>query len=94
MPPTLACPMEQVVNFDANCQYELLDYTGLASVSDNCDPSPALVQSPVSGTIISGSTDITLTATDELGNSTSCTFSVSPIDAAGSVTQLPCNTGA
>ena len=78
--PSLACPADQEPSFDANCEYALLDYTGMATVSDNCDTSPSLVQSPVAGTTITASTTVTITATDAAGNSTSCTFTVDPKD--------------
>ena len=51
--------------FTSNCNFTLLDYTGLAISSDNCDPSPTISQSPLPGTIVTNNTLITLTATDD-----------------------------
>ena len=75
-PPTITCPANQNVNFDANCQYALTDYTGLATTSDNCASTITVTQSPVVGTVITGTTTITLTANDGNGNTNTCTFDV------------------
>ena len=75
---TIICPEDQILNANANCDVALPDFTDNAIVSDNCsDPQNIVVtQSPVPGTIITASTDVTLTATDEGGNQVSCTFNV------------------
>jgi len=52
------------------------DYTGLAVVSDNCDATPNITQSPTSGTAITGNTIVTLTVQDGSGNSNSTSFNV------------------
>ncbi len=76
--PTINCPGNQNVNLDGSCQYSLLDYTSLATFSDNC--SVTVTQSPVAGTLIASSQTVTLTATDGVGNSTNCSFDVVPTD--------------
>ena len=78
--PTITCPGNQAVNFDASCQYTLLDYTALATATDNCNPVVTVTQSPVVGTVISSNTTITLTADDGNGNTTDCTFNVTITD--------------
>ena len=79
--PSISCPGDQNVNYDNNCQYTLDDYTSLAVSSDNCDTNLTITQSPAAGTIISAATTtVTLTATDDAGNSSSCTFKVSATD--------------
>ncbi|MDX2362007.1 MAG: HYR domain-containing protein [Crocinitomicaceae bacterium] len=78
--PTIVCPADQNVSFDATCNYTLLDYTGLATAADNCNPAPAVTQSPVAGTVISATTTITLTVDDGSGNTANCTFDVIPAD--------------
>lgn len=78
--PVITCPGNQTVAFTASCNYTLLDYTGLAAAADNCDASVTLTQSPAAGSVITGATTITLTGTDDAGNSTSCTFQVIPTD--------------
>ncbi len=79
-PPTISCPGNQTVDAGVSCQASLPDYTALASVSDVCDASPTVSQSPVAGTAITGVTTVTITATDASGNSSSCTFTVTPVD--------------
>ncbi len=79
--PVITCPGNQTENADASCQVTLPDYTSLVTVTDNCDPSPSVVQSPAAGTIISSTTTITMTATDATGNSSNCTFDVTINDA-------------
>lgn len=78
--PTISCPSNQNVNFDTNCQFTLVDYTGSATTGDNCDSSPTVTQSPSTGTMIAGQTAITLTVSDASGNSSTCTFNVIPDD--------------
>lgn len=78
--PSISCPSNIPVDFDANCQFTLADYTGLGTASDNCDQSVSVTQSPAFGTVVSASTVITLTATDDASNSNTCTFSVVPSD--------------
>ncbi|MCB9204173.1 MAG: HYR domain-containing protein [Flavobacteriales bacterium] len=80
IPPSITCIGNQTALFDANCMYQLPDYTGQAIGQDNCDLSLDITQSPAPGTMISGTTPVTFTATDDGGSSTSCTFTVSPFD--------------
>ena len=75
-PPVITCPLDQVENPDVNCEFILPDYTGLAVVTDNCDTSPVVTQSPLVGSTISANTIVTLTATDIGGNTANCTFNV------------------
>ena len=90
--PSINCPGNQSVNFNASCQYNLLSYTGLANVNDNCDPSSVVTQSPAVGTPITASTPITLTATDAASNVNTCTFSVIPVDNTNPTISCPSNT--
>ncbi|WP_223154786.1 HYR domain-containing protein, partial [Aestuariibaculum sediminum] len=78
--PTIICPSDKNVNFAANCGYTLLDYTSEALTGDNCDTNVIVTQNPAPGTVISGTTTITLTATDNYSNNTSCSFKVIPAD--------------
>jgi gliding motility-associated-like protein len=78
--PSITCPANQTVAFTAACNYTLLNYTGLATTADNCDASVTVTQSPAVGTVITGTTTVTLTATDDAGNFTTCTFQVIPTD--------------
>ncbi|MFT4600079.1 MAG: gliding motility-associated-like protein, partial [Arenicella sp.] len=78
-PPTVACPADQIVSFDANCEFILLDYTLAAVTADNC-LAPVLVQSPAPGTAITANQTVTITSTDAAGNISFCTFDVIPSD--------------
>ncbi|UXP34110.1 HYR domain-containing protein [Reichenbachiella agarivorans] len=77
--PTITCPADQNVSFDTSCEYTLLDYTTLATAADNCGTA-TVTQSPAVGTVITASQVITLTATDDAGNTETCTFNVIPAD--------------
>jgi len=74
--PTITCPGNQEELFDASCNLVLPDYTGLATAADNCDASPSITQDPVAGTVVNGTTTVILTATDLVGNSSSCSFEI------------------
>ncbi len=80
--PDITCPGTQTVNVDVNCEAILPNYTSLAVNDDNCGGN-IVVQSPAPGSTVSqaGTEVITLTVTDENGNSNSCTFNVTKIDA-------------
>lgn len=77
--PTISCPPNQNVSFDSDCEYTILDYTGMATATDNC-LTPTITQSPSAGTVITVTETITLTATDTAGNTMTCTFEVIPVD--------------
>ena len=73
--PILTCPADFNVQGDENGEATLLDYAASVSASDNC-PGINVVQSPLPGTIISGTSTVTLTATDAAGLITTCSFDV------------------
>ncbi len=77
--PVLTCPADQTIDpGPGNLFYILPDYfaTGEATAIDNCtDPVTLTTQDPAAGTPLSdGVYTITLTAEDEYGNISSCTF--------------------
>jgi len=74
--PVLVCPGDQEAGPNGNCGFVLEDYTDLAQASDNCDTNLDLVQSPAPGTNQNQTVTVTITATDDAGNSASCTFLV------------------
>ncbi|MGM0474768.1 MAG: HYR domain-containing protein, partial [Bacteroidota bacterium] len=81
--PDLTCPADFNEFVDINDDFIIPDYTGLVVVSDNCNPSPALTQDPVDGTVINGVgtiQTITITAEDGNGNNSQCTFDITLID--------------
>ena len=76
--PGLTCPDTQTAvasTTENGCEAVLADYT-VEAATDNCDDNPTVTQSPMAGTFISEDTEVTLTASDASGNSTSCTFTV------------------
>ena len=78
--PTISCPSDQNVVFNTNCGFTLLDYSSMASTSDNCDNNPIITQSPAPGTVITTTTIVTLTVRDYSNRTSSCTFKVIPTD--------------
>ncbi|WP_461496334.1 T9SS type A sorting domain-containing protein, partial [Pyruvatibacter sp.] len=77
--PELTCPADQSVDpGPGNLFYEIPDYfaTGEATAVDNCtDPVTITTQDPAAGTLVpDGVYTITLTAEDEYGNVSTCSF--------------------
>jgi len=97
-PPAISsCPADAAAFADASCQAPVPDFTGLSVFTDNCDPSLAITQSPAAGTLVGlGTTEVTVTATDDAGNSTPCTitFTVSDNTPPTITTCAPPQTGA
>ena len=80
-PPTITCPGNQTESANSSYQFIIPDYTGLAAVSDDCDPNPSVTQSPSAGTVVDlGTTSVTLTATDASNNSSNCSFDIKVVD--------------
>ena len=71
----------QTVDANSNCEALLTDYTAGITATDNCDTDLDITQNPVAGTVISGSTNtITLTVTDDAGNTAETNFNVQVVD--------------
>ena len=70
--PTLTCPNDQTAVLDSNCEFEIPDYRGLASVVDNC--SNTIIQTPAQGTIVDSDRTMILTAVDQEGQTNTCIF--------------------
>jgi hypothetical protein len=93
-PPTITCPTNTTVNANASCQGTVGAYAA-ASLSDNCNPSPAVTQSPASSTLLTGHNSaqtITLTANDGNGNTATCTMTVTLRDITPPSITCPANT--
>ena len=76
--PTITCPANQTQT-TFGTTVNLNDYTGMAIVGDNCSSNAniSVTQSPAIGsTQTIGTVNITLTATDQCGNSSQCNFDV------------------
>jgi hypothetical protein len=73
--PTITCPTNQVVNA-TNASGAVVNYPA-AVASDNCSSMVSLTYSKNAGTVFAiGTTNVTVTAMDEAGNTNTCTFSV------------------
>ncbi|WP_159518818.1 Ig-like domain-containing protein, partial [Sunxiuqinia indica] len=79
-PDITVCAADTTVVLDASCNFSLPDFTNDADLSITECSSYVVSQSPVAGTVISDTTQVTLTVTDEYGNSASCTFDVNTND--------------
>src|SRR5437868_5947922 len=80
--PTVSCPAPTSASADGNCQAAVPNVLRGVTASDSCSATNAITlsQSPAAGTLVGlGTHTITVTATDESGNSASCTttFTVS-----------------
>ncbi len=73
-----SCAPDTNVYFDADCKYTLSDYRGEASITE-CS-AVTLSQVPSAGTAIFDTTQVTIMATDEYGNTRSCLFMVNTVD--------------
>ncbi len=71
---------EQTLDANENCQAALPDYTGDVTATDNCDTDLDVTQSPTAGTLVAGTTSVTLTVTDDAGNSSGKSFNVTVED--------------
>ncbi|SEP79506.1 HYR domain-containing protein [Neolewinella agarilytica] len=99
--PMIVCPDDQTESLDGDCEFLVPDYTGMATITDNCSsiaPAPApnltITQDPVAGSTVTGDgtvTPITITATDAAGNTFSCTFNLTTEDTTPPVPTCPAN---
>jgi Tol biopolymer transport system component len=72
--PRLECP-PSVTAECTSAEGTVVEFT--VTVSDNCDPAPAVICAPPSGSVFPyGVTMVSCTATDASGNETSCSFEV------------------
>jgi len=76
MGPVIPCPEDQSIMVDLDGTHILDEYFNGIIVTDNCNADDlGLTQVPAPGTVLGvGVWDIVLTATDDYGNSTTCTF--------------------
>ncbi|NMM48730.1 HYR domain-containing protein [Marinigracilibium pacificum] len=75
-PPVISCLSDQVLA----CGDVIPDYTGLISVTDNIDPDPEIIQSPVAGSPFVPGMEISILARDVKGNESVCSFIINKED--------------
>src|SRR5207248_1496289 len=81
--PTVSCPAPTSASADAGCQAPVPNVLGGVTASDSCSGTNGITlsQSPVAGTLVGlGTNTITVTATDEAGNSANCTTTFTVTD--------------
>jgi hypothetical protein len=79
-PPTIVCPVNQTIPANASCMSAIGTWLP-TSVGDNCTPAGLIMisQTPPSNTVLMGhgsSVLVTLTATDQNLNNSTCSFTV------------------
>ena len=94
--PVLTCVPDTVLGVDATCDALLPDYRSVAGAIDNCNEATGITfaQEPPAGTPLNteGSDQVvTITATDESGNATTCDFVVTLVDTIDPVVICPPN---
>ncbi len=75
--PELICPADITETVDEGELFTIPDYISGTTATDNCTASPIITQDPVAGTMVgAGLTIITMSATDDEGNTGTCTFTL------------------
>lgn len=89
--PTITCPTPISEPTNATCQFNLDDYTTLATGLDGCTPVGDLTfsQSPLPGFTSSIPQIVTITVMDAENNQRSCQFTVSPSDTTDPIISCP-----
>lgn len=70
-PVISVCPPSQLVAPDANCQFPMPNFIPSGAYSDNCGIA-SVTQNPPAGTIVTGTTTVTITVTDTSSNVATC----------------------
>jgi hypothetical protein len=85
--PEITCPEDFIIE-SSDPTIELADYTGDATVMDNCTGSITVTQDPIAGMIVNTGTiqTIILTATDQAGNQSTCSITAEIILGIESIT--------
>ena len=78
--PLVSFASDRDVLLDGDCNFSLPDYTLDSDLVVTECSGYATVQEPAPGTVITDTTTVTLTVTDDAGNSAACHFSINTID--------------
>ena len=90
-PPSITCPAN-ITAVECTSPLGTVVTFAAPTVSDLCDPAPAVNCSPPSGSLFAlGTTPVTCTVTDESDNFSSCTFNVTVVDTAAPSIICPAN---
>src|SRR5207237_344159 len=95
--PTVSCPAPTSASAGVGCQAGVPNVLGGVTASDNCSGTNGIIlsQSPAAGTLVgSGAHTITVTATDEAGNSATCTTTFTVSDTSVPSVRCPAPTSA
>lgn len=80
-PPTVTCPGNFSIPATSGCNTATLNnLLYLGSITDNCDPNPAWIQSPPAGTVINSSAIVRFIGTDAYANADTCSFQLNVAD--------------
>lgn len=80
--PVLDCPSSVEATIVTNCDYTIPNLSSVVTATDNCSATGDLVfgQTPSAGSASSGTTNVTVTMTDQGGNTGSCIVQVIALD--------------
>src|SRR5205085_1816349 len=95
--PTVSCPAPTSASADGTCQAAVPNVLSGVTASDSCSGTNGitLVQSPAAGTLVGlGTNTISVTATDEAGNSATCTTTFTVSDTTVPTVSCPAPTSA
>lgn len=78
--PTIVCPANKTIDVGTACNYTTLDYITESVITENCTIY-TIVQNPAAGTQLTiGQTEVTMTITDQVNLSNSCSFTIDVIE--------------
>src|SRR5262245_19531457 len=85
--PTISCPAPITLDGSNSSGGAVVNFS--VTATDNCDSSPSVSVTPPSGSLFSfGTRTVTATATDDSGNSSQCSFSVTVRTPQNQATQM------
>jgi uncharacterized repeat protein (TIGR01451 family) len=80
-PEITVCAGNQSGGANASCQAAVPNFTAGVTATDTCDPTLTITQNPTAGTMVGlGVTSVTITVTDDGGNTDTCSASFTVTD--------------